>query len=401
MVAMLPTLGTSAALAAPAADPPPPSSGAQATAVEGSGDGRAPLTPAQVQAQLKQAARLQKQLEASNAEIAAANAELTRLAARSSAAMSAVAQARAAEQQARRREQVHLARLTSLSREATAARQDVTNMAYDAYVNGSGSLRRVAALVEIATGDQGTSPDASLVEYLAEARAADGRRYRSLARAQQITAKAAVAARKSREAATRRAVSAQAEVTATLTAQQGALAHLQKTAIAHKADLAELGVDAGSVTGGVDVSRLGALTSKPLCTKDSGDYPNGMFPASALCPIAGSAGHMMRPAAARALNALKVAYAKDFGTSLCISDTYRTYAAQVDVKARKPTLAATPGTSNHGLGLATDLCGGIEDFGTPQHQWMKRHAALFGYYHPAWAEPGGSKPEPWHWEFAG
>ena len=109
---------------------------------------------------------------------------------------------------------------------------------------------------------------------------------------------------------------------------------------------------------------------------------------------------MMRPAAARALNALAAAYEKDLGSPLCITDTYRSYAAQVDVKARKPVLAAKPGTSNHGLGLATDLCGGIENFGTAQHQWMKAHAPLFGFYHPAWAQAGGSKPEPWHWEFA-
>ena len=91
----------------------------------------------------------------------------------------------------------------------------------------------------------------------------------------------------------------------------------------------------------------------------------------------------------------------DEGTKVVkLEDTYRSYAAQVDVKARKPVLAAKPGTSNHGLGLATDLCGGIENFGTAQHQWMKAHAPLFGFYHPAWAQAGGSKPEPWHWEFA-
>ena len=28
-------------------------------------------------------------------------------------------------------------------------------------------------------------------------------------------------------------------------------------------------------------------------------------------------------------------------------------------------------------------------------------AQLYGWLHPAWAEPSGSMPEPWHWEYAG
>jgi hypothetical protein len=30
---------------------------------------------------------------------------------------------------------------------------------------------------------------------------------------------------------------------------------------------------------------------------------------------------------------------------------------------------------------------------------MKANAGTFGWVHPDWAEPSGSKPEPWHWEF--
>ena len=29
------------------------------------------------------------------------------------------------------------------------------------------------------------------------------------------------------------------------------------------------------------------------------------------------------------------------------------------------------------------------------------NASLFGWSHPAWAQQGGSKPEPWHFEFGG
>jgi LAS superfamily LD-carboxypeptidase LdcB len=32
---------------------------------------------------------------------------------------------------------------------------------------------------------------------------------------------------------------------------------------------------------------------------------------------------------------------------------------------------------------------------------MQQNAALYGWFHPAWAQAGGSLPEPWHWEYAG
>ena len=53
------------------------------------------------------------------------------------------------------------------------------------------------------------------------------------------------------------------------------------------------------------------------------------------------------------------------------------------------------------MGRAVDLCGGINNFGTPAHLWMKQNAPLYGWFHPDWAEPNGSLPEPWHWEYAG
>jgi LAS superfamily LD-carboxypeptidase LdcB len=71
------------------------------------------------------------------------------------------------------------------------------------------------------------------------------------------------------------------------------------------------------------------------------------------------------------------------------------------IYADKPWLAAVPGTSNHGWGTAVDLCGGVEAFGTATHLWMLENAPAFGWFHPSWAKPGGGRPEPWHWEFAG
>jgi cell wall-associated NlpC family hydrolase len=131
-----------------------------------------------------------------------------------------------------------------------------------------------------------------------------------------------------------------------------------------------------------------------------GGYPNGLIPPSAMCDL-GAAGHRLRCDAAAAWRAMAAAYAADFGSELCITDSYRTYAGQVRLYAQKPALAAVPGTSNHGWGLATDLCGGIQSFGTPQYRWMVANAGRFGWLHPEWADPGNGREEPWHWEYAG
>lgn len=389
--AAAPSPVASAVAASPTASP-------SASPGDAPGDEREPLSPEEVKAQVEQAAKLQRELAAADKQIAAMTADLAKLAAASSKAMDAVSTARTAQRQARDAETRQVHRLNQLNKELAAARQDVSNMAYDAYVNGSIALRDLAAVVELTRGDQGGN-DAALAEYLAANRAAEARQYEVLAAAQKQAAAAATKARTDREAATAKAEAAHKEAAAALGAQQKKLAQLQKVAGSRRAELTTIGVDAAGISG-VDLSALEKLANAPLCTEDRGDYPNGMFPPSALCGVAGYSGHTLRPAAARAIEALAAAYEKDLGSKFCMTDTYRTYASQVDVKARKPHLAATPGTSNHGLGLAVDLCGGIESFGTPQHRWMQQHAPLFGFYHPAWARADGSKPEPWHWEFA-
>jgi cell wall-associated NlpC family hydrolase len=131
-----------------------------------------------------------------------------------------------------------------------------------------------------------------------------------------------------------------------------------------------------------------------------GGYPNGLIPPSALCPL-GVGSHALRCDAAAAYRALAEAFAASSGEPLCITDSYRTYAGQVRLYGEKPALAAVPGTSNHGWGLAVDLCGGVETFGTPEYAWMVANAGRFGWLHPTWADPGNGREEPWHWEYAG
>lgn len=137
------------------------------------------------------------------------------------------------------------------------------------------------------------------------------------------------------------------------------------------------------------------------CSSDEGTYANGRLPRTALCPLRGDEHEALRPRAAAAFNALSTAYAQETGRSLCVTDSYRSYAEQVAVKASRGRWAARPGTSDHGLGRAVDLCGGVERFGTAAHEWMRQNAPRYGWVHPSWAGAGGSLPEPWHWEFVG
>ncbi|GAB4087097.1 hypothetical protein GCM10028784_37270 [Myceligenerans cantabricum] len=128
-------------------------------------------------------------------------------------------------------------------------------------------------------------------------------------------------------------------------------------------------------------------------------YGNGRIPSSALCDLSFAPGHELRCDAAVAIEELNVAFGAVFGRHLTVTDSYRSYEAQVAVKASKGALAAPPGTSNHGWGQAVDLGGGIQGFGTAEYRWMAANAGASGWIHPTWAEPSGSKPEAWHWEY--
>jgi cell wall-associated NlpC family hydrolase len=129
-----------------------------------------------------------------------------------------------------------------------------------------------------------------------------------------------------------------------------------------------------------------------------GGYSNGQIPGGALCAL-GTGHHALRCDAAAGYAAMSAAFASTFGSPLCITDSYRSYASQVSAFQRKPALAAVPGTSNHGWALAVDLCGGINVAGSPQWTWMTANSGRFGFVQPDWARPGSEKPEPWHWEF--
>ncbi|MFD6444608.1 D-alanyl-D-alanine carboxypeptidase family protein [Promicromonospora sp. NPDC060204] len=129
------------------------------------------------------------------------------------------------------------------------------------------------------------------------------------------------------------------------------------------------------------------------------EYANGRIPASVLCPLDFAPAHRLRCDAAERLSALNEEFEQEFGYPIPITDSYRPYVQQVAVAAAKPHLAAIPGTSNHGWGLAVDLGSPISGGASAQYVWLRVHGPDYGWDNPSWARLGGSKPEPWHFEF--
>lgn len=152
------------------------------------------------------------------------------------------------------------------------------------------------------------------------------------------------------------------------------------------------------------VWRCGGVELPPRAAGEAagawGGFPNGFIPLTALCPI-GIGSHVLRCDGAESFAAMNAAFAAFAGRPLCVTDSYRTFDGQVRLYGIKPALAAVPGTSNHGWGLAVDMCGGVQSFGTPEYGWMATNAPAFGWSNPPWAQPGRGREEPWHWEFVG
>ena len=195
----------------------------------------------------------------------------------------------------------------------------------------------------------------------------------------------------------------QADASASLARLEAGAAEIRRrAAVAAAAAAAKRGqMNAERLARMAAAGALGGGDGTPCSGGIAADVINGFLPDSALCPLHNAPGHRLVSAAASAFNQMTAAYAETFGKPLCVTDSYRDYAGQVAVFRSKPNLAATPGRSNHGWGVAIDFCGGIQGFGSPAHEWMRANAGAFGWVHPGWAQQGGSKPEAWHWEFAG
>lgn len=119
-------------------------------------------------------------------------------------------------------------------------------------------------------------------------------------------------------------------------------------------------------------------------------YGNGQIPAAALVEI-GRGSHRLYGPAAQAFQVMEAAAAAD-GVTFGVTDSYRSYEAQVDLAERKGLyseggLAARPGTSDHGWGLSLDL-----DLDSTAQAWMRENGARYGFVEDV-------PREPWHWTF--
>ena len=115
-----------------------------------------------------------------------------------------------------------------------------------------------------------------------------------------------------------------------------------------------------------------------------------MLPTSARCPLDGTNGLVLRADAAAAFNRMAAADGMP-----CAGNSYRSYSQQVALYRQKPSLAAVPDTSNHGWGVAVDFTCGADSDGSTAYRWLKANGPIFGWTHPAWAEPDGNRQEPW------
>jgi hypothetical protein len=122
-----------------------------------------------------------------------------------------------------------------------------------------------------------------------------------------------------------------------------------------------------------------------------------------LVPVRGESNAYLNPTVENKYQEL-VAAAKKDGVNLGITDSYRSYDEQVAVKQSKGSLAATPGSSKHGYGLAIDFKGGGGTSQEQAYEWLKNNATNYGWSNfrgmkgPDTQGPNGTQKEPWHWQ---
>jgi D-alanyl-D-alanine carboxypeptidase len=133
-----------------------------------------------------------------------------------------------------------------------------------------------------------------------------------------------------------------------------------------------------------------AVGTANISSADLSKYKNGRIPASALMSV-GVGEHRLAAPAAQNLIQLRTAAAK-VGVTIGVNDSYRSYDEQVQMAKEKGIygkggLAAVPGTSDHGLGIAVDL-----QLDAKAQTWMKQNAKQYGFVNNVAGEP-------WHWTY--
>jgi LAS superfamily LD-carboxypeptidase LdcB len=178
---------------------------------------------------------------------------------------------------------------------------------------------------------------------------------------------------------------ATAKVTATPAAPEASFATALAKAVGTQAAAAAPAASAPSI----GTAQSYSLNGKGIPTELVG-YGNGQVPASALEQV-GTTRHKLWAPAAESLTRM-ISDAKAQGVTIGITDSYRSYAEQVDVARRKGLysqggLAARPGTSEHGWGMAADL--GLNN---KAQAWMRDNGEKYGFVE-------NTPREPWHWAY--
>lgn len=79
--------------------------------------------------------------------------------------------------------------------------------------------------------------------------------------------------------------------------------------------------------------------------------------------------------------------------------------SRADAAKKAATVILPPGTSEHNLGLAMDICNTYDSFAnTKEYAWLQKHAHEYGFilrYTKAKQPITGIVPEPWHWRYVG
>lgn len=204
-------------------------------------------------------------------------------------------------------------------------------------------------------------------------------------------------------AAVTAATAAVVEAQAAWQAEQDAAAAERARRSSARSSSSGAGADCGG-SGSREPSKGGAVLHTSVPTED-GDGTNGRIPRSAMTALGwcrDSAGNeqWLRSDAAAALVRLNEAFRAEFGENIAIDLSYRSYEDQVRARELFGSLAARPGTSNHGWGTAFDTWEwAAYDFGSPRYEWLVANGPAYGWYNPAATDPGN--PEYWHYEYRG
>lgn len=134
----------------------------------------------------------------------------------------------------------------------------------------------------------------------------------------------------------------------------------------------------------------------------AGGAGNGQIPANLMVDVGG--GMLLNPAAAGEFYAWAADYKATTGRTLSISEAYRNLAMQEYYwnlyQSGRGNVAAVPGTSSHGQGLAVDVNSGVYDgsAGTTLHQQL----VDAGHRHNwSWELVGKPSGEAWHFNYVG